>query len=138
MRRRTRFAKREYADAEAAREKRKKEADLKEAAEEKAEKARAAKEKVAEEKADAAQAAKRRKAAAKVVTMPNLYALKLDVAMRVAEKAGLVNAQVCSSSDGMVWVSKNWKVLTQSVSAGTRIRGGTEVCLGVIHKDDIW
>jgi len=87
--------------------------------------AKAAAERAAEAKATLMEATRKR-----VVAMPALVGLKLNIAMDVAADAGLTAVTVCRTPDGdtPLWWS-NWRVTGQDVAAGTRISDGTPICV---------
>jgi hypothetical protein len=87
--------------------------------------AEAAAERAAKAKAARVEATRKR-----VVAMPALVGLKLNIAMDLAADAGLTAVTVCRTPDGdtPLWWS-NWRVTGQDVAAGTRISGGTPICV---------
>jgi len=72
------------------------------------------------------------------VQVPPVVGLSLDTALDVAFNNNLTGMTVCETVGGdlpLWW--PNWKVLTQSVPAGTWVMSNAEICLGAIKKQDL-
>jgi hypothetical protein len=112
------------------------------AAAEKAAADKAAAEKAAADKAATAKAAAEKaaaqRAADRMVRMPDLVGLKLNIALDVATNVGLTGVTVCRTPGGDIplWWS-NWRVLDQDVTAGKRIRASRTVCLAAMKDSDM-
>ncbi|MFI7546028.1 PASTA domain-containing protein [Actinoplanes sp. NPDC049599] len=84
----------------------------------------------AADRAAAARAAQVAAARKRVVAVPVLVGLKLDVAMDLAADAGLTAVDVCRTPDGdtPLWWS-NWRITGQDVPPGTRVDADERVCV---------
>jgi hypothetical protein len=81
-------------------------------------------------------AAERRAAEARqLVAMPALIGLKLDIAMDVAEDAGLTAVTVCRTpgDDIPLWWS-NWRITGQDVPPGERVAAGRQICVSAARN----
>jgi|NGEPerStandDraft_6_1074524.scaffolds.fasta_scaffold20687_3 hypothetical protein len=72
------------------------------------------------------------------VVMPDVVGLGLSLALDALTNAGLTNSSVCSTPGGAVpLMFSHWRVVEQSVSAGSRVNPDAAVCLAAIKKDDL-